>query len=159
MKIKRGIKEIKGLVVSSGKVKGRVKILYTPKNLSKMKKGDILVAPMTSPDYITAMRKAAKYFIGKKDFKSFQSSDKKRTSSVRTIERLSIVKKDPKIEIYIQADGFLYKMVRNIVGTLIDVGRGRLKHNEVKEILSKRHRPAAGQTAPAKGLCLVRVVY
>jgi len=59
IKIKKGIKEIKGLVVSSGKARGRIKILHTPKNLNKMKKGNILVAPMTSPDYITAMKKAA----------------------------------------------------------------------------------------------------
>jgi phosphohistidine swiveling domain-containing protein len=59
IKVKKGIKELRGLVVSSGKAKGKVKILYTPKKLSKMKKGNILVAPMTSPDYITAMRKAA----------------------------------------------------------------------------------------------------
>lgn len=108
---------------------------------------------------INYMRKAAKYLIGRKDFKSFQASDKKEKSSIRTIKKLTIVSKPPLIEIYIQADGFLYNMVRNIVGTLIDVGRGRMKPDKVKEILSKRRRALAGQTAPAKGLCLVRVYY
>lgn len=108
---------------------------------------------------INAMRKASKCFIGKKDFKSFQSSDKKDISSIRTIKSLTIVEKSPIIEIYIRADGFLYRMVRNIAGTLIDVGRLRLSPEDVKEILSKRHRPLAGQTAPAKGLCLVKVFY
>ena len=108
---------------------------------------------------IDAMKAAARYFIGKKDFKSFQASDKKEKGSVRTITRCNVVNKSPIIEVYIQADGFLYNMVRNIVGTLIDVGRGRTKPGEVKVILSKRERRAAGQTAPAKGLCLVKVFY
>lgn len=108
---------------------------------------------------IAAMKKAARYFIGKKDFKSFQAMDKKHTKSVRTIKMLDISKNSHLIEIYIQADGFLYNMVRNIVGTLIDVGRGRIRPEDVKEILSRRHRPSAGQTAPAKGLCLVKVFY
>ena len=108
---------------------------------------------------IRAMRKAAKNFIGKKDFKSFQASNKKERYSVRTITRCEVISRPPIVEIHIQADGFLYNMVRNIVGTLIDVGRGRIKPGRVKEILSKRHRSAAGQTAPAKGLCLVKVFY
>ena len=108
---------------------------------------------------IGAMKKAAKYFVGKKDFKSFQASDKNSKDSVRNIKRLDIVSKPPMIEIYVQANGFLYNMVRNIAGTLIDVGRGRIRPDDVKAILSRRHRPAAGQTAPAKGLCLVKVIY
>ncbi|MFC1624494.1 tRNA pseudouridine(38-40) synthase TruA [Candidatus Omnitrophota bacterium] len=108
---------------------------------------------------IKAMRKAARYFIGKKDFKSFQASDKKKKNSVRDLSKLDIVTKVPLIEIYIQANGFLYNMVRNIVGTLIDVGRGRVAPEAVKKILSKKHRPAAGGTAPAKGLSLVKVFY
>ncbi|MFC1621752.1 tRNA pseudouridine(38-40) synthase TruA, partial [Candidatus Omnitrophota bacterium] len=79
--------------------------------------------------------------------------------SVRRITRLDIKSKSPLIEIYIQANGFLYNMVRNIVGTLIDVGRGKIKPEAVKEILAKKNRALAGQTAPAKGLCLVKVIY
>jgi len=108
---------------------------------------------------IDAMKKAARYLVGKRDFKSFQASDKKKKSSVRTIKRLEIIKRAPLIDIYIQGDGFLYNMVRNIVGTLIDVGRGRIKPDSVKDILSKRHRPSAGQTAHAKGLSLLKVIY
>ena len=106
-----------------------------------------------------AMKKVAKYLVGRRDFKSFQASDKKKKSSTRTIARLDIIHKSPLIEVYIQADGFLYNMVRNIVGTLIDVGRGGIRPGSVKKILSKRHRPSAGQTAPAKGLCLLKVFY
>ncbi|MBU1147453.1 MAG: tRNA pseudouridine(38-40) synthase TruA, partial [Candidatus Omnitrophica bacterium] len=108
---------------------------------------------------LKAMRRGASYLIGKKDFKSFQASDKKEKDSVRKITRLNITAKSPLIEIYIQANGFLYNMVRNIVGTLIDVGRGKTRPEAVKEILKKRHRASAGQTAPAKGLCLVKVIY
>ncbi len=108
---------------------------------------------------ISAMKKATKYFIGKKDFRSFQASDKRNRASVRTIKRLDVVGKGSVIEIYIQADGFLYNMARNIVGTLLDVGRGRIRPETVREVLSRRHRPAAGQTAPASGLCLVKVFY
>ncbi len=108
---------------------------------------------------INAMKKASKYFVGKKDFKSFQASSKKKVSSVRTIKTLQIIKNSPLIEIYVEGDGFLYNMVRNIVGTLIDVGRGKIRPDKVKEILSKKHRPLAGQTAPAKGLCLLKVMY
>jgi len=108
---------------------------------------------------INAMRKAARYFIGRKDFRSFQASDKRNGNSVRTIKRLEVISKGSLIEIYIQADGFLYNMVRNIAGTLIDVGRGRIAPEETIDILSKRHRSAAGQTAPSKGLCLVKVFY
>lgn len=108
---------------------------------------------------LTMMRRAAKHLIGKKDFKSFQASDKKEKDSIRTIEAIEIISKPPVMEIYIQADGFLYNMARNIAGTLIEVGRGRFKPETVKDILGKKHRPSAGQTAPAKGLCLEKVFY
>jgi len=108
---------------------------------------------------IKALRKAARYFLGKKDFKAFQTKDKKEKNSIRTVSRLDIFSKKGLIEIYIEADGFLYNMVRNIVGTLIDVARGRLKPEDVKEILSKKKRYLTGYTAPAKGLCLVKVCY
>ena len=106
-----------------------------------------------------AIKKATKYLIGTKDFKSFQASKTKTKDSVRSVKNINIVAKPPALEIWIQANGFLYNMVRNIVGTLVDVGRGRIAPEAVKDILSKRHRPAAGATAPAKGLCLVKVFY
>jgi tRNA pseudouridine38-40 synthase len=109
---------------------------------------------------IKAMKKAAGYLVGKKDFRSFQAADKKDRSSVRHIKRLDIIQKgNSVIEINIQADGFLYNMVRNIAGTLIDVGRGRISPDSIKDILKKRQRTAAGQTAPAKGLCLIKIFY
>lgn len=108
---------------------------------------------------IPAMRKAGRYLIGKKDFRSFQASDKKEKGSVRVVKKIKIILRYPLIEIYVQADGFLYNMARNIAGTLMEVGRGRFKPKTVKEILEKKHRPSAGHTAPAKGLCLEKVFY
>ncbi|MDP2912187.1 MAG: tRNA pseudouridine(38-40) synthase TruA [Candidatus Omnitrophota bacterium] len=108
---------------------------------------------------IETMKKAAKYLVGKKDFKSFQTIGKIKRSSVRTVSEIKIASNPPVIEIYIQADGFLYNMARNIVGTLIEVGRGRFEPEKVKEILAKKRRALAGQTAPAKGLCLEKVLY
>lgn len=108
---------------------------------------------------IGAMKKAAKYLTGTKDFKSFQKTDKKNRASVRTVNKIDIAVNPPLIEIYIHADGFLYNMARNIVGTLLDVGRKKIPPAKVKEILSKRYRPLAGQTAPAKGLCLEKIFY
>lgn len=108
---------------------------------------------------ILAMKRAAGYLTGKKDFKSFQASDKKEKDSVRTVKKIKIISRPPLVEIYIHADGFLYNMARNIAGTLMDVARGRFKPEEVKEILKKKYRPSAGHTAPAKGLCLEKVFY
>ncbi len=120
---------------------------------------------------ITKMKMAAKYLVGRRDFTSFQASpaqgpkiscgsgDKRKRGAVRTVKRLDIVSSPPLIEIYIQANGFLYNMVRNIVGTLIDVGRGRIAPEKVNRILARRCRSEAGQTAPAKGLCLLQVFY
>ncbi len=108
---------------------------------------------------IFAMRRAAKLLIGKKDFKSFQSSDKKARHSKKTVKNLSIKKQGNFIHFDIEADGFLYKMVRSIIGTLLEVGRGKLKPKEISRILSGKNRKFAGPTAPAKGLALLKVIY
>jgi tRNA pseudouridine38-40 synthase len=105
------------------------------------------------------MQTAANLLTGKKDFRSFQASDKKKRSSVRKIKKISIKKQGDVINIDIEADGFLYNMVRNIVGTLVEIGRGKIKPEDIKEITDAKDRKAAGPTAPAKGLCLVKVTY
>ncbi len=109
----------------------------------------------------TRMKEEAKALVGKHDFKSFEATDLSRPkhTTVRTIKRLSIRKQGPWITIDIEADGFLYKMVRNIVGTLLEVGKGRLSKGEMKRILKKKDRTEAGKTAVAHGLCLVKVKY
>ena len=107
------------------------------------------------------MRREAKALVGKHDFKSFEASDpeRKKHSSVRTIQSITITKKMDWIYIDITADGFLYKMVRNIVGVLLDAGCGRLAKDGVKAILVEKNRCKAGQTAEPQGLCLLEVKY
>ncbi len=108
---------------------------------------------------VPLMRREAKVITGRHDFKAFQARDKKERSSVRKISNLSIVKKQPFLIINIEADGFLYNMVRNIVGTLVDIGRGYLSGGSMKRILKSMDRTKAGPTASAKGLFLVEVKY
>lgn len=111
---------------------------------------------------LALMRREAKVLLGQHNFKSFQAADpavKGEKSTIRTITKLSIKKTGDFILIDIEANGFLYKMVRNIIGTLLDIGRGRLKERSMKKILKQKNRALAGTTAPAKGLCLVKVNY
>ena len=105
------------------------------------------------------MKKEAKALLGRHDFKSFQASDKREGSSVRRISSLKIAKKGTLLFIDIEGDGFLYNMVRNIVGTLVDIGRGYLPEGSMKSLLMKKDRKEAGPTAPAKGLTLLGVSY
>jgi len=108
---------------------------------------------------ITAMAKGAKLLIGKKDFKSFASAADQRENSVRTIFRCDITANDDWVYVDVEGDGFLYNMVRNIVGTLVEVGIGRLKAEKISQILKAKDRKAAGPIAPAQGLCLMWIKY
>ena len=109
---------------------------------------------------VEAMQKAASYFVGEHDFKAFEGTGSPRTSTVRHVIRAGMREtKDSQILFDIEADGFLRYMVRNIVGTLVDVGRGRIPGEDVKEILLSGDRSRAGATAPAKGLFLMQVNY
>jgi tRNA pseudouridine38-40 synthase len=82
-----------------------------------------------------------------------------KNNRVRRMKRVSVVKKGPCITIKLEADGFLYKMVRSIVGTLIEVGEGKLAVEEFKKIFRGKNRSLAGKTAQPQGLCLVEVKY
>ena len=108
---------------------------------------------------IDKMRQAAEKMLGTKDFKSFASAADQRESSVRTILKCDVIENKPFIYIDVEADGFLYNMVRNIVGTLVDIGRGRWGAEFIDEILAARDRAAAGKIAPASGLCLMKIYY
>ncbi|KJJ85060.1 tRNA pseudouridine synthase A [Candidatus Omnitrophus magneticus] len=109
---------------------------------------------------IKRMNSAACTLLGRHDFKSFQAVDKKRKNfSVREVKDLKVIKKNSHIIIQIEADGFLYNMVRNIAGTLVDVARGYIKEDGILEILLSRDRRKAGVTAPPKGLFLMKVNY
>ena len=105
------------------------------------------------------MQKGAKLLVGKKDFKSFAAAADKRQSSIRTITNCEVMNDSAWIYIDVEADGFLYNMVRNIVGTLVEIGRGRWAPEKITEILEAKDRCAAGPIAPAAGLCLMRIDY
>jgi tRNA pseudouridine38-40 synthase len=105
------------------------------------------------------MKRAACVLLGKHNFRSFESSGSARKSAVRTVRSLSVSKTGDVFTILIQADGFLYKMVRTIAGLLVDVGSGKLSLGDVKVIIKSKNRKAAGWTAPARGLCLKQVTY
>jgi len=106
-----------------------------------------------------AMRRAAEPLKGRHDFHSFETDWPNRMSSVRTITHLSVNRLGDWIYLDVEADGFLYNMVRAIAGTLINVGRGYWPETVVSEILLAEDRRVAGPTAPAEGLFLVRVTY
>jgi len=119
-----------------------------------------------------AMQRAGQLLVGKHDFASFQSTGSPRDSTVRTITEVRVTQagagtgagqggsdESARISIEVCGDGFLYNMVRNIVGTLVDVGAGRRPVDWVTEVIAARDRQAAGQTAPAQGLMLVEVKF
>jgi len=107
-----------------------------------------------------AMQAAAKHFVGKHDFRSFRANpDYDTESTVRTLTRCDLRRSGPLITVSIEGDGFLYKMCRGIVGTLVQVGSGRIGPGEIPRILAHRNRSVAGMTAPAHGLVLWKVYY
>lgn len=108
---------------------------------------------------IDKMRQAASYLVGEHDFVSFCNVRTDVENTVRTITALDILTNGNEITIRITGNGFLYNMVRIIVGTLIRVGRGFYEPEKVKEILEAKDRKAAGVTAPAHGLMLVEIKY
>ncbi|NLH15892.1 MAG: tRNA pseudouridine(38-40) synthase TruA [Phycisphaerae bacterium] len=107
-----------------------------------------------------AMNTAAQCLVGTHDFKSFASAADRRQCSVRTISFCSVVEPQADtLQMDIEADGFLYNMVRNIMGTLVEIGRGRWPVEKMAEILAACDRTAAGPLAPACGLCLMKIDY
>ena len=108
---------------------------------------------------LDAMREGAMPLIGRHDFSAFQASGCCARNPVREIRGIEIHAKDGWISITVSANGFLKYMVRNIVGTLVEVGRGKMAPVDVQRILDSRDRTQAGPTAPAQGLFLVFVDY
>lgn len=108
---------------------------------------------------IEAMRAAAEDWIGRHDFSAFASKGNERLSNVRTILDIAICRAGPEIRLDVEGDGFLYNQVRNMVGTLIEIGRGHWPVDRAREILASRSRQNAGPTAPARGLCLQWIRY
>ena len=115
------------------------------------------VPAVLDPD---AMRAAAAMLVGRHDFTSFRATGCQAASPVKTLDRLAVeTLPDGRIVIGAEARSFLHHQVRNIVGTLVEIGRGRRGPEAIAAILAARDRRAAGPTAPPEGLCLVRVDY
>ena len=108
---------------------------------------------------IGKMQRAAKIIEGKHDFASFCAAGSVVKSTVRTVTELTVKKEGDIITVRAAADGFLYNMVRIIVGTLVYVGNGKLSENDIKELIEKKDRREMGITAPPQGLSLVEVNY
>ena len=109
---------------------------------------------------LAKMRAAAKLFLGKHDFKSFAGTRSyEMKSTVRTLRRCDIQRRGPLLTFIIEGDGFLYKMCRGIVGTLVQAGQGKIAPGDIADILRRKDRRAAGMTAPAHGLVLWKVFY
>lgn len=109
---------------------------------------------------INRMKEASQFLLGTHDFQTFQRHayyTKKNT--VRTLSMMEIKKEISFIHFLLEADGFLYNMARAIVGTLLEVGRGKITPDEFKRILELKNRRLAGETVPAKGLCLMEIKY
>jgi len=106
-----------------------------------------------------AMSQAAGLLVGTKDFKSFATAKDKREATVRTIFRCVVTAEGDWMHVDVEGDSFLYNMVRNIVGTLVEVGAGRWAPQKMSEIVEAKDRTAAGPLAPAQGLCLMWIKY
>ena len=111
------------------------------------------------PLNVENMKEACKYFIGKHDFSAFKTNGSSVKTSVRTVSELYIEKNQENIKIYISADGFLYNMVRIIVGTLVEVGKGKIKVEYIPKIIKSLDRTKAGPCIKANGLVLEKVFY
>jgi tRNA pseudouridine38-40 synthase len=111
------------------------------------------------PLEVEPMRAAARLLVGRRDFKSFEGRGSAREDTVREVTRLEVVEAGPELHFEVEGNRFLYRMVRNLVGTLTEVGRGHRPVEWAAGVLSARDRMAAGPTAPPQGLCLVEVRY
>jgi pseudouridylate synthase I len=105
------------------------------------------------------MEEAKKHFLGTHDFRSFTSDKRKEKSCIRTIYDIQIERERNQISVRIHGNGFLYNMVRIIVGTLLEVGRGSVEVSEIENIMEAKERINAGQTLPSNGLFLNKVFY
>ena len=108
---------------------------------------------------VDAMRAAVEYLTGTHDYRAFCSNKRYKKSTVRTVTAIDIAMKGADMSITFRGDGFLYNMVRILTGTLLEVGLGERRAEEMPAVLEGKDRAAAGKTAPAQGLCLVEVIY
>lgn len=108
---------------------------------------------------IDKMFEASKHLLGEHDFTSFRATACQAKSPIKTIDKIEITKKGDEIEFYFEARSFLHHQVRNMVGTLKEVGEGKIPSEDIKKILEEKDRAKAGATAPACGLYLYKIWY
>ena len=108
---------------------------------------------------IQNMKESATFFIGKYDFNAFRSIDCQSTSTLKTIKECNIEEINNNIYINVSAKSFLHSQVRIMVGTIVEVGKGKIDPKDIKEIIKSKDRKRAGPTAPAHGLYLMNVEY
>ncbi len=118
-----------------------------------------LVHWVRDPLDLDAMRAAAARMVGTHDFAAFSNAGSERATSVRRVSGVRLLARRERFAVVVQGDGFLYNMVRNMVGTLLDVGRGKRVPECVERALASGDRDQVGPTAPARGLYLLRVLY
>lgn len=110
------------------------------------------------PD-VEKMRQAAAYLLGENDFASFCGNPRMKKSTVRLVDHIAIERRKDRVVFTFHGTGFLQNMVRIMVGTLLEVGRGYWTPEQVRDILAAKDRKQAGPTAPPEGLCLMKVDY
>lgn len=111
------------------------------------------------PMNVDLMSQGARYLVGEHDFKSFCSAEAQVETTVRQIDSIEVLIEGREIVIRVSGRGFLYNMVRIIAGTLMEIGRGYIEPQQMEKILEAKDRQAAGPTAPACGLTLVKIEY
>ena len=128
---------------------GRTKPLFDRKYVWQLEK----------PVNIERMQKAAEYLTGEHDFMSFCKNPQKKKSTVRTVDKIEIRRRGDYVTLTFHGNGFLQNMVRVLVGTLLEVGYGKMEPAQMVDIMEKKDRRLAGPTAPAQGLTLIKVDY
>lgn len=116
-------------------------------------------AHIRTPLDLSLIKQALPHFIGTHDFSTFASSGCGSKNPVKTLHRLEMIPEPDGVRFEFEGDGFLYKMVRNIVGTLIEVGQKKCPPDEIPHLIAQKDRRLAGPTAPPKGLFLYEVKY
>ncbi|MCL5798595.1 MAG: tRNA pseudouridine(38-40) synthase TruA [Gammaproteobacteria bacterium] len=114
---------------------------------------------LRDPLDVRAMRRGARVLLGRHDFAAFRAASCEARTTVRTLRRLAILRRGPEVWFDVEADAFLQRMVRNLVGSLLEVGRRRRPGGWLAEVLASGDRTRAGPTAPAQGLVLLAVRY
>jgi tRNA pseudouridine38-40 synthase len=135
---------------------------YRYRTLNRMARPGLLlnrVWHISRPLDAAAMHEGAQYLLGRHDFSSFRAAACQASSPWRTLDRLEVRRSGELVEIFAEARSFLHHQVRNMVGTLAGVGIGRHAPAHMADVLAAQNRSAAGQTAPAAGLCLMSVKY